>query len=71
MAPALRRRNTEAGGGQFWLAVDPEHYQFVLPGQAIKSAQAAARRAGQGSGPGATQADRRAREQEEGLIAGS
>jgi TonB family protein len=29
--------NTEAGGGQFWAAVDPEHYQFVLPGQAIKS----------------------------------
>jgi TonB family protein len=29
--------STEAGGGQFWAAVDPEHYQFVLPGQAIKS----------------------------------
>jgi hypothetical protein len=24
---------TEAGGGQFWLAVDPENYRFVLPGK--------------------------------------
>ncbi len=23
----------DAGGGQFWLAGDPEHYQFVLPGK--------------------------------------
>ena len=23
----------EAGGGQFWLAGDPEHYSFVLPGK--------------------------------------
>lgn len=37
---------TEAGGGQFWVAVDPEHYQFVLPGKplivAAKPAAAAA-----------------------------
>jgi hypothetical protein len=26
---------TEAGGGQFWLAVDPENYRFVLPGKAL------------------------------------
>ena len=30
--------NTEAGGGQFWVAVDPEHYQFVLPGRALQAA---------------------------------
>jgi len=29
---------TEAGGGQFWVAVDPEHYQFVLPGKALAAA---------------------------------
>jgi TonB family protein len=29
---------TEAGGGQFWVAVDPEHYQFVLPGKALTAA---------------------------------
>jgi periplasmic protein TonB len=23
----------DAGGGQFWLAGDPEHYQFILPGK--------------------------------------
>lgn len=27
--------NTEVGGGQFWAAVDPEHYQFVLPGKLL------------------------------------
>jgi len=26
---------TEAGGGQFWVAVDPEHYAFVLPGRPL------------------------------------
>ncbi len=26
---------TEAGGGQFWLAVDPENYRFVLPGKPL------------------------------------
>jgi TonB family protein len=26
---------TEAGGGQFWVAVDPEHYSFVLPGRPL------------------------------------
>jgi hypothetical protein len=25
----------EAGGGQFWLAVDPENYPFVLPGREL------------------------------------
>src|SRR5207247_2640316 len=29
---------TEAGGGQFWVAVDPDHYQFVLPGRALAAA---------------------------------
>jgi TonB family protein len=29
---------TEAGGGQFWLAVDPENYPFVLPGKALVAA---------------------------------
>jgi TonB family protein len=29
---------TEAGGGQFWLAVDPENYRFVLPGKALVAA---------------------------------
>jgi TonB family protein len=29
---------TEAGGGQFWLAVDPENYRFVLPGKALAAA---------------------------------
>ena len=28
----------EAGGGQFWVAVDPEHYQFVLPGRPLSAA---------------------------------
>ena len=23
----------DAGGGQFWLAGDPEHYRFVMPGK--------------------------------------
>lgn len=27
--------NTEVGGGQFWAAVDPDHYQFVLPGKLL------------------------------------
>jgi len=27
--------NNEAGGGQFWAAVDPDHYQFVLPGKLL------------------------------------
>lgn len=26
---------TEAGGGQFWVAMDPEHYPFVLPGKPL------------------------------------
>jgi hypothetical protein len=26
--------NAEAGGGQFWLAGDPENFHFVLPGRA-------------------------------------
>ena len=30
--------NTEAGGGQFWVAVDPDHYQFVLPGRPLQVA---------------------------------
>jgi TonB family protein len=29
---------TEAGGGQFWLAVDPENYRFVLPGKPLVAA---------------------------------
>jgi TonB family protein len=29
---------TEAGGGQFWLAVDPENYRFVLPGRELVAA---------------------------------
>lgn|GEM_PF-1054222 len=29
---------TEAGGGQFWLAVDPENYRFVLPGKELFAA---------------------------------
>jgi TonB family protein len=29
---------TEAGGGQFWLAVDPENYRFVLPGKELVAA---------------------------------
>ena len=29
---------TEAGGGQFWLAVDPENYRFVLPGKELVTA---------------------------------
>jgi TonB family protein len=35
--------NSEAGGGQFWAAVDPDHYQFVLPGKLLGvTSQAAA-----------------------------
>ncbi len=30
----FRVEGKDAGGGQFWLAGDPEHYQFVLPGKA-------------------------------------
>ena len=30
--------NSEAGGGQFWVAVDPDHYQFVLPGRPLQAA---------------------------------
>jgi TonB family protein len=44
--------NTEAGGGQFWAAVDPEHYQFVLPGQAIKSVRPQPGAPGKAPAPG-------------------
>ena len=41
---------TEAGGGQFWVAVDPEHYQFVLPGKPLTVTAA---KAPPGGAPGA------------------
>ena len=45
--------NTEAGGGQFWVAVDPDHYQFVLPGRPL---QLAAQPQAQPASPKATPA---------------
>jgi TonB family protein len=35
----------EAGGGQFWVAVDPEHYSFVLPGRPLTAAAEKGKRA--------------------------
>ena len=37
---------TEAGGGQFWVALDPEHYAFVLPGRPLTAAAEKGKAAG-------------------------
>jgi TonB family protein len=43
----------DAGGGQFWLAGDPDHYQFVLPGkeQPPPTSQSAAPPGGKSKAP--------------------
>ena len=50
--------NADAGGGQFWLAGDPEHYHFVVSGKPPQPAASKSGRAPQPAKPAPPKAAR-------------